>query len=231
MTNIFMRYLRRKTDPLELLMKLGSNLGRMKTLVHVGAHLAQERYDYEAAGFEHMLWIEGSPSTHAKLFALIEEQNAVNTRKNVAARHRTFCGLMSDTDGDELTLKAYSNDGMSSSLFAATEVMKSRWPDVRETGDGETCTTVRLDTLMASQDVIDTIDLLIVDVQGAELMVLKGAEKSLSSAKAVICEISSEPYYQGGVLYPELAGFLKQHDFYPQSMPRRHGDMLFLKRL
>ena len=229
MTNYLLRYLRRKVDPLDLLVRLAKGKSPFKTLVHVGAHLAQERTRYEDAGLEKILWIEGSPTTYSKLSKLIEQQNKDNLDHRRVARHAASCALMTDMDGEELTLKGFSNDGMSSSIFATGEAMKKRWPTIQETGLGETCKTFRLDTLMAGQDFIEKIDVLVVDVQGAELVVLKGASTCLAQARAVICEVSSRPYYEGGVLYPELAALLKSCGFEPQSVPRRHGDMLFIK--
>jgi FkbM family methyltransferase len=229
MTNIISRYLRRKSDPIDLLVSLLGRKTNLRTLVHVGAHVGQERGHYEAAGFMKILWIEGSPTTHERLAVIMAAQNAQNEKAGRVARHETLCGLMTDSDGEMLTLKEYSNDGMSSSLFAPTETMRERWPDVKETGGGETVPSARLDTLLAMSATFGKPDLLVVDVQGAELMVLKGATETLKHAKAVICEVSSQPYYQGGVLYPELSVFLAKHGFEPQSVPRRHGDMLFLR--
>ncbi len=229
MTNLITRYLRRKRDPIDLLVELLGREASLKTLVHVGAHIGQERGHYEAAGFTRILWIEGSPATHERLVTTMAEQNAHNEKAGRVARHETLCGLMTDSDGDMLTLKEYSNDGMSSSLFAPTVTMRERWPDVMETGGGETVPSARLDTLLAMSATYGKPDLLAVDVQGAELMVLKGATETLKYAKAVICEVSSQPYYEGGVLYPELSTFLAAHGFAPQSVPRRHGDMLFLR--
>jgi hypothetical protein len=90
-------------------------------------------------------------------------------------------------------------------------------------------TSRTLDTLLSGTKYANQCDVLIVDVQGAELLVLKGAESTLARASAVIVEVSTRPYYQGGVLFPEVKTFLESRGFTSMSTPRRHGDMLFLR--
>ncbi len=73
-------------------------------------------------------------------------------------------------------------------------------------------------------------DLLVVDVQGAELLVLKGGLSVLAAAKAVIVEVSRKPYYEGGVLYPELRDFLLARGFAEAHPAPDHGDQLYLRK-
>lgn len=76
----------------------------------------------------------------------------------------------------------------------------------------------------------ENADLVAADVQGAELMVLKGATSLLATAKAVIVEVSLQRFYDGGVLQPELRAFLRQHGFIEVRRPPNHGDQLFLRK-
>ena len=116
---------------------------------------------------------------------------------------------------------------MSNSIFGATETLHRRWPNVRETGAQEKVRTRTLDGLLADLD-FGPVDVLVVDVQGAELLVLRGATQTLSKVKAVVSEVSTQPLYQGGVLFAELESFLAGHGFEAMSLPRRHGDLLFV---
>ena len=59
-----LRVLRRRADPVMLLKRIAAPNLELRTLVHVGAHLAQEREKYEACGYRDILWIEGSPDIH-----------------------------------------------------------------------------------------------------------------------------------------------------------------------
>lgn len=223
------RYLRRKCNPVELLGQLCGSRAVFRSMIHVGAHEGQERDFYEEQGYRDVVWIEGSPTVYARLAENIAEQNRKHEKSPHPARHRAVCALLTDRDDDEVELLEFCNQGGSSSIFASTENCHKRWPDVFETGRTEKLRTQTLDRL-ASDMGMPNPDVLVVDVQGAELLVLRGAEQVLSQCKAVVSEISTVPYYDGGALYPEVLEFLAAHGFVPMMMPRRHGDLLFLRR-
>lgn len=228
MWRLLLKILRRKADPLGLLARTARPGLELASLVHVGAHLAQERHAYEALGYRRMLWIEGASDVHARLAESLAEHVAQRRAAGRAeVQHETACALLTDRDGDEVALREFSNDGMSSSIFAATGTLKQRWPDLAETGRLEPARSRTLDTLLAER-AFGAVDVLVVDVQGAELLVLKGATQTLGQVKAVVSEVSTQALYEGGVLFDELRAFLHSHGFEPMSVPRRHGDMLFV---
>jgi FkbM family methyltransferase len=222
------KVLRRKSDPVQLLARLAPAGLALERLVHVGAHLGQERHRYEALGYIKVLWIEGSQSVHDRLVKSLAEHTAERIATGQPeVEHISVCALLTDRDGDTAVLREFSNDGMSSSLFAATDTLKARWPDLHETGQHQTTLSRTLDGLLNDLQ-FGNVDTLVVDVQGAELLVLRGSLRTLSNVKAVISEVSTQPLYAGGVLFPELAAFLQAQGFLPMSVPRRHGDMLFV---
>jgi FkbM family methyltransferase len=53
-----------------------------------------------------------------------------------------------------------------------------------------------------------TVDYLKLDVQGAELMVLKSGRQTLARTAAVHCEVEFAPIYEGQPLYPDIQTFL-----------------------
>ena len=71
---------------------------------------------------------------------------------------------------------------------------------------------IRIDTYCA-QHGIKSIDLLCMDVQGAELRVLKGLGSVLERVRYIITEIEIKPLYYGQALYPEVHGYLKASGF------------------
>lgn len=223
MINSLLKHFRRKSDPIKLLHHLVSDTHQLETLVHVGAHLAQERFHYEEHGYKRILWIEGSADIHQRLEHVISQHVG-------PAEHQTLHALLANVDNAEIDLHAYSNDGMSSSIFSPTAAFSSQWPDVKLTGTKQVASTITLDSLLSSTTFAEDCDVLTVDVQGAELLVLQGARAILSRVKAVICEVSTVRYYDGGVLFHELNDFMNANGFLAMSAPRRHGDMLFMKR-
>ena len=70
-------------------------------------------------------------------------------------------------------------------------------------------TTHRLDDVLPK----GPVDFLKLDVQGAELMTLRGAERILSQTAAVHCEVMFSPMYIGEPLFPAIQQYLMSKDF------------------
>lgn len=70
------------------------------------------------------------------------------------------------------------------------------------------------------------------DIQGAELIALKGATKSLQYVKALYLEVNEKELYKGCALIYEIDDFLSKHNFKRVlTKITRHGwgDALYLK--
>ena len=72
--------------------------------------------------------------------------------------------------------------------------------------------TITLETF-ADKHAISDIDLIKIDVQGAELNVLKGGKKLLKNVLKIISEVEFVPMYQDQPLFGEISNFLNQHGF------------------
>jgi len=84
-----------------------------------------------------------------------------------------------------------------------------------------TAQSLRLDTWCIANGVVP--DLLWMDVQGAELDILKGAENIIGSVKVILCEAAVTAYYQGQPLKPEIDAWLNQRGFYELVSARKLG--------
>lgn len=69
-----------------------------------------------------------------------------------------------------------------------------------------------LDSLLGGID-FGPVDLLKIDVQGAELLVLEGAKNVLSQTARIWIEVSLRPLYEGSALLPEVYEFLGERGF------------------
>mmetsp|Transcript_28081 Transcript_28081/g.39014 ORF Transcript_28081/g.39014 Transcript_28081/m.39014 type:complete len:219 (+) Transcript_28081:288-944(+) len=70
-----------------------------------------------------------------------------------------------------------------------------------------------LDDICEELGVLDHVDVLKLDVQGAELAALHGAEKILRHASIVTLELSIVEFNQGGTCYFEVDDFLRSKGF------------------
>jgi hypothetical protein len=89
----------------------------------------------------------------------------------------------------------------------------------------------KLDTFVKKNNInISSYNHWIVDLQGSELLALKGAENSLEFCDSLLIEISKVDIYENGVLWPELKNWLIKRNFYPVAEPlENHTDVLFKK--
>lgn len=80
----------------------------------------------------------------------------------------------------------------------------------------------------------DTIDVIKLDVQGAELKALYGAKRLLETVRVIYLEVSFVPIYKDCPLFPEIDRFLtecgyRRHAVYPSDQPHNWGDALYVK--
>jgi FkbM family methyltransferase len=89
--------------------------------------------------------------------------------------------------------------------------------------------TERLDHVAARLQV-ESIDLIHLDVQGAELAVLEGAGELLARARAIWMEVEAIPLYEDQPLKPEIETFMAGHGFEirKDTVGRISGDQLYV---
>ncbi len=77
---------------------------------------------------------------------------------------------------------------------------------------------------------IDYIDFIHMDVQGAELKVLEGAEDILEKVKVIWLEVESITLYENQPLKPDIEEFMQQHSFYKvkDTVNSISGDQLYI---
>lgn len=199
-----------------------------KGIIHVGANHGGEVVHYSAIGAAPNLFIEAIPEVYEKCRALVEQYPGNHALNAV-------CGKR---DGDLVVFNVSSNPGaVSSSYLPIGDILRKNRPDITYVSSFE-ATTTRLDKL-----VLDTgfrfseFNLLVMDVQGAELDVLMGSSNVLQSCEFVVSEVSDYELYTGGAVYDEITYFLRDHYFEPiannfgnTKVGRRVGDVLYKRR-
>jgi FkbM family methyltransferase len=115
---------------------------------------------------------------------------------------------LTDFDGKD---HLYLHGGGTNSLLPRAEG-PVYYPPLRTSGK-----TIRVGTATADRHVEDfpddRPDILKLDTQGSELRALFGAFEILQTVKAIYCEVSFVPIYQGGPMYHHIAQFVEDAGF------------------
>jgi len=194
-------------------------IGSFDALVHVGANDGSEIEDYVASGVKSAILIEPVPA----IFERLAERCA-------AVGYQCVQAVCTERDGEPVTLHLASNDAQSTSVLRPTghlSVHRSISFDTTVPMNGTT-----LDSLLANIEQIDGRLMLVVDVQGFELAVLRGAEDTLSRTDAAWLELSHVDLYQGNALFTEVVQFMDEKGFKLVHLKMNHkmyGDGLFVR--
>jgi FkbM family methyltransferase len=174
-----------------------------KGIVHVGAHYAEEREIYSEYSLEPVLWIEALESV-----AEVARQNLMNYPNQVI-----ITATLSENKDEIVDLYHAGAEDSSSSIFMP-HLIKASHPDVKVNGVTKTVTST-LDSVLEKVIMDDSFpwQILVLDVQGAELAVLKGALKYLHYFQMIVCEVSIRELYKEAALFQDVTDFLAQNNF------------------
>lgn len=187
-----------------------------KGLLHVGAHLAQELDIYEHFALPRVMWVEADP----ELAAVVRDKIEGHPRSSLSV----FAA--SDTNG-RATFHRTSNGCASSSLLKFARHAK-HFPNVSQDSSFEV-DTKKLDDEIADKD---NYNMIVIDIQGAEILALRGAKVLLRNIDAIVAEVNFDQMYAGGAMASELDTFLRGHGFTradTASVCRAYGDALYVK--
>jgi len=165
-------------------------------ILHLGAHMGQESQAYEELGIKNVVWVEADRGVHRKLAKAMPEYN------------KCICAVVGENDGDTVTFNKANNEQSSSILDLM--IHRRYHPDV-EFVKSENRKTTTVDTIM-SKVALD-INMLNIDLQGAELLALKGAEKTLEQIDYIYTEVNQKELYRGCVQLPDLDAWLDNRGF------------------
>lgn len=176
-------------------------LKKVNGVVHVGANTGQEREIYDRHGLN-VAWIEPIPAVFEKL-----EQNIASYPKQRAFRY-----LLADQDNWNVEFKVASNDGASSSILeigAHQEI----WPEVHFT-DVIQMQAMTFGSFVVREGInMSDYQALVMDTQGTELLVLKGAGDLVRKFDFIKTEAADFESYLGCCQVRDLDEFLANHGF------------------
>jgi len=170
-------------------------------VVHVGANVGQERELYRRHDLD-VLWIEPIPDVFAAL------------AKNIAGMPRQLAlrALVTDRDDAEYEFHIANNGGESSSILDLKE-HRDIWPTVGFTQTIKLKSNTLATLVEREQIDLSRYDALVMDTQGSELLVLRGAEPLLERFRFVKTEVPDFEAYAGCAKLDEIERFLTGHGF------------------
>jgi FkbM family methyltransferase len=191
---------------------------KVSGVLHVGANVCEELSLYNQIGVsnENIVWID-----------------AINLNV-MRARDRgipnVYNAVITDKDGDTVVFNV-SNNIQSSSIFEFGTHAQEH-PDI-DYVDSVEMTTTTINTFLDFLKLDSTpLNFWNIDIQGAELLALKGATKYLQHVDVLYLEVNTKELYKGGALVSELDEFLAEYKFtriLTEMTCHGWGDALYVK--
>jgi FkbM family methyltransferase len=184
----------------------------MENIIHIGANEGQESDMYYNKGNPKVIFIEAHPGI---LPRLIDRISKYENQKAIQA-------LVTDVDGKEYDFFYDKNNaGQSCSLFDF-HLHKKMFPRVTMAGTikliGKTLPTI----LKENNINLDEYKRINMDVEGAELLVLKGASSILHNFETIILEASNFESRIGQPFLKDIDEFMLSHNFVASTKRKIH---------
>jgi FkbM family methyltransferase len=176
------------------------NPSTVKGVIHIGAHLCEEKQYYNQLLHiqdDKILWIEGNPDIANKAKMIHPSATIINA-------------LCSNKDGETIEFMITNNGQSSSILPFGTHT--THHPEVGVVGY-QKAISIKLDTICSGLEWTKECNMINIDVQGAEKMVLEGADEVLKHIDFIYAEVNEEEVYKGCSLLPEFDSFLESKGF------------------
>jgi FkbM family methyltransferase len=200
-----------------------------RSVIQVGASVGQELDLFSKNGVTRGVFIE---ALHAPYALLLQNLSNYDNIRSVAVN----CCITSFDNKSEV-INVASNFGQSSSIYSPTRHLEV-YPNVhfneKVSVNGFSLDGVMTSVVQQTPELNYPFDMLFLDVQGAELNVLKGASKTLSYARYIYTEVTFGTDYDGAVKYTDVILYLTLHGFELCALEidpscRAHGNAIFVK--
>lgn len=203
--------------------KICEKYGTPRGILHLGAHLLEERESYINKGVKNILWIEGNSNLYNNI-KFVNDDNKINYEK-------VIIGLISDENNIEVDFNL-TNNSVSSSILKLDK-HKIFHPEVFVT-ETISIKTIRMDKLIEDNNInINNFNFLNIDIQGYELKALKSFDKYLNNIDYIYTEINTDSVYVDCPMVDEIDEYLNKFNFErieTEMTPWCWGDALYIKK-
>lgn len=193
-------------------------------IFQVGSSMGQECQTYWDMDIKRMVMIEALPDVFDMMCERTKQFDPYVYRINAC---------IGDEDGKQVLFNVADNEGQSSSILDfdthTTEHPTVHFVDILP------MKTIRLDTLIAKHEIdVTDYDMLVCDLQGAELMALKGLGEELRKFNSLYLEVNTKHLYKDCPLVGEIDAYVEQFGFFgveEMILPFGWGDKLYTKMI
>ena len=193
-------------------------------VLHLGAHTGEEAEAYVKCGVKNVVWVEADPDVIPKLQMHI-------AKFSQGCKHHVVKACVADKAGKPVTFRVTNNRQSSSILPMGTHL--EQHPEVHVTHTLPLSTTT-VEKIFSEQKFDPAqYDFLNADLQGSELLALKGMGKLLAGFKYLYLEVNKEQLYQGCALLGEIDKYVEQFGFKRVDLSMTThgwGDAFYIKR-
>lgn len=173
----------------------------IKGVIHLGAHLLEEKTDYDRFGVKNVVWVEGNPNLCEINRKTLEH----------STNHAIYNYLISDQDDVEVDFKI-TNNGQSSSILDLDK-HSLYYPHivVVDVIRGKTKTVKSI----IHDNAIDMskFNFVNLDLQGVELKALKGFGELLNNIDYIYTEANIGSVYKNNDMLSDIDEYLKKFGF------------------
>lgn len=163
-------------------------------ILHIGAHNCEELPMYKRCGVpeDKIIWVEANP--------------------DIAKRHKGVKNFVCCDKSEGISTLNIANNGQSSSILELGTHATS-YPGIRYIGKVEV-PNKRIDTMYEEDGISPNFaNFLNIDIQGAELLALRGMGNILENFDFVYLEVNREYVYKDNALVTEIDEYLEKFNF------------------
>lgn len=188
-------------------------------IIHIGAHLMEERKNYLSMGVDNIIWIEANPKLYEKI-----------KNENVSSKELFFNYAISNKDNEMCELNI-TNNGQSSSILELDK-HKMYHPEVWVT-EKISVESKTIDSLFESEGIdAYNYNFLNIDIQGAEYLAFLGSSNTLEKVDYIYSEVNEGTLYKDCGLISDIDLLLSKYGFkrFETDMsPWEWGDAFYIK--
>ena len=178
--------------------ELGVNI---RGVIHIGACMAEEFPMYDELNINDVVWIEANPEIAYKLIKKFQNLK----------RQKVYSFAATDLSHKMITLNVTNN--LQSSSILKLKRHKKYYPQITVEKTVNVFTLTLDDLFSACRLKIEKYNFLNIDIQGAELLALKGARNILKKIDYVYTEVNKDELYKDCCMIEDIDKYLSSFGF------------------